>query len=201
MPATLEAREASRVLDLLMPLVYFYNADDLPLPSVEFIEGPAMPEPYRSLLVHSRDMTPTLAAAFACTLELRVLEHVRSGNSYSRRIVLLASGRTVLFGAIKIYLDRFPPAARDLILADTMPFGAILQASGIVHSSSPIAFFEIEADTSIAGALGLTAPRPLFGRRNVLSNARAEPLAQVFEVLAPHDPAWKLDSSGDSARG
>lgn len=144
-----------------------------------------MPAPYRDLLVHTSDMTPTLAAANGCPIELRVLEHFKTGSAYSRQIVLLAHGRRVLFGAIKIYLDRFPPAARSLILADRTPFGTVLQTSGIVHSSSPLAFFRIEPDAVISGALGLEGTRELYGRRNVLRDSQGQPLAQVFEVLAP----------------
>lgn len=135
-----------------------------------------------------RDMTPTLAAAFGCTIELQVRKHDLREPAYSRQIVLLAGGDRVLFGAIKIYLDRFPAEARRLILAGGLPFGSVLQECGIVHSSSPIAFFRIESDSLINEALGLAGTRELYGRRNVLRDADAHPLAQVFEVLAPHTP-------------
>ena len=48
------------VLPWAYPLDEFYAQAGLPLPAIEQIGGEDMPEPYRSLLVHQRDMTPTL---------------------------------------------------------------------------------------------------------------------------------------------
>lgn len=173
-------------VNLLYPLDEFYDRAGLPLPAIVRVDGHAVPAPYHELLVHMRDMTPTLAAAFGCTLELEVMDREISGNAYTRQIVLKARGDRVLFGAIRIYLERFPDQAREMILAGVTPFGSVLQQSRILHSSSPIAFFRIEPDAVINAALGLSAPGELYGRRNVLRNEDGLPLAQVFEVLAPH---------------
>ena len=42
------------------PLSDFYARAKLPLPRIEVIPGDEVPEPYKSLLVHENDMTPTL---------------------------------------------------------------------------------------------------------------------------------------------
>lgn len=172
-------------MNLLYPLDEFHDRAGLPLPLIAELEGRLVPAPFHDLLVHRRDMTPTLAAACGCEIELHVLAHAMAESTYSREIVLFAAGRPVLFGAIKIYLDRFSTHARDLILADAMPFGTVLQSSGIAHSSRPIAFFRVTPDAVISGALGAAGAGELYGRRNVLLNAEGQPLAQVFEVLAP----------------
>lgn len=175
-------------MNLLYPLDEFYGRAGLPLPLIAEVEGRLVPAPFRDLLVHHRDMTPTLAAACRCEMVLRVMEHSLAQSAYARQIVLLAAGKPVLFGAIKIYLDRFAASARDLILADAMPFGTVLQTSRVVHASRPIAFFRVTPDTLIAGALETSGEPELYGRRNVLLNADGQPLAQVFEVLAPAGP-------------
>ena len=49
---------------LLYPLNEFYEQAELPLPPAIRVEGRDVPEPYKSLLVHERDMTPTIADAY-----------------------------------------------------------------------------------------------------------------------------------------
>jgi chorismate-pyruvate lyase len=163
----------------------FYEQGRLPPPAITQVDEAEIPDCFRRLLVHSCDMTPTLADSNQCRIELRVLQFWHRADSYSRKIVLTARDKPVLFGAIKVYLDRFPAEARSLVLGNAIPFGTILQTCGIVHSSSPLAFFRINADPEINRALDLTGAPVLYGRRNISSDATGQVLAQVFEVLAP----------------
>src|ERR1700691_5473113 len=112
---------------LFYPLNEFYEEAGLALPPVIRVEGSDVPEPYKSLLVHERDMTPTLASAYGRNIQLRILRKRRRHDVFSREIVLEpeGDGRKVLFGAIKIYLEHFAPAARQLILECKQPFGTI----------------------------------------------------------------------------
>src|SRR6202158_6472457 len=93
-------------LNLLYPLNEFYDQLGVPLPSAVRVEDRDMPEPYKSLLVHKRDMTPTLAEFYQSGIQLRVLRHTLRHDVFSREIILLLEGdqRPVVFGAIKIYL-------------------------------------------------------------------------------------------------
>lgn len=174
-------------LNLFYPLNEFYEAAGIPLPAVVRVEDSFVPEPYRSLLVHQRDMTPTIAAAYRRSVQLRVLKHTLRDNVFSRQIVLILAGdeKPVVFGAIKIYLQRFPPEARRLVEAMKQPLGTILQTQGIAHASRPEAYIQVTADAVIEAALRLTGRHRLFGRRNVLWSAAQEPLAQVVEILPP----------------
>jgi chorismate-pyruvate lyase len=181
-------------LDLLYPLNQFYELSGLPLPSVTRVEGLDVPEPYRTLLVHQRDMTPTLAEAYGRDIQLRVIRKDLSDRVYARQIVLetAGNGKAVLFGAIKIYLHRFPPAARRLVLAGKQPLGGILQSEGVAHTSRPEAYIRVEADAVIEKALALPKPlaKPpiLYGRRNALWDSSQQALAQVVEILPPSGP-------------
>jgi chorismate-pyruvate lyase len=174
-------------LDLLYPLNEFYEQAGLALPSATRINGRDMPEPYRRLLVHDRDMTPTLEAAYDRKMTLRVLKYALDREVFSRQIILVPEGSDspVVFGAIKIFLDEFPTAARDLVLERRLPLGTILESQAMKHFSRPDAFFEVEADSSMCRALGITAPARLYGRRNVLGNSTGRKLAQVLEILPP----------------
>jgi chorismate-pyruvate lyase len=177
-------------LDLLYPLTEFYEEAGLALPSATRINAREMPEPYRHLLVHDRDMTPTLEAAYDRKMTLRVLKYALDHEVFSRQILLIPEGAEspAVFGAIKIYLDEFPAAARDLVLERKLPLGTILESQAIKHFSKPDAFFEVDADASICHALGITGPVRLYGRRNVLGNSTGRKLAQVLEILPPATP-------------
>jgi hypothetical protein len=174
-------------LNLFYPLNEFYDQAGLPLPVVVRVAASDVPEPYKGLLVHSLDMTPTLASAYPCGIQLRVLKHALRDDVFSRQIVLVTGSgeKPILFGAIKIYLERFPDEARRLVLEMKQPLGAILHNQGIVHASRPEAFIQVTADATINSALGLTGSHLLYGRRNALWNASQKPLAQVVEILPP----------------
>ncbi len=179
--------DTSTALDLLYPLNEFYGEAGLTLPAAARINGREMPEPYRGLLVHDRDMTPTLEGAYAQKMNLRVLKYALDDEIFSRQIVLIPEGGgvPVVFGAIKIYLDQFPTAARDLVLERRLPLGTILETQGIRHFSRPDAFFEVEADPTINEALEIEGAGKLYGRRNILGNGTGRKLAQVLEILPP----------------
>jgi chorismate-pyruvate lyase len=183
MPETIEQVQ----LHLLYPLNEFYESAGIALPQATRINGREMPEPYRSLLFHDRDMTPTLEAAYHRKMNLRVLHYALREEVFSRQIVLIPenSDAPVVFGAIKIYLEEFSDEARALVLERKLPLGTILETQGIKHYSSPDAFFEITPDATILDALKIASAPVLYGRRNVLGNAAGRKLAQVLEILPP----------------
>src|SRR5579863_2810276 len=154
--------------NLIYPLNEFYEQLGLPQPMAVRLEGTEVPEPYRSLLVHNRDMTPTLEEAHQMRLRLRVLEYMVAGNLMSRQVVLVPEGGTppVAFGAIRIYVQHFHGEARRLVLERKQPLGTILRTQGIVHSSRPGAYLRITPDTLIHNALALRKTGELYGRRN-----------------------------------
>jgi chorismate-pyruvate lyase len=181
------AMEPVKVLPLAFPLDDFYARAGLRLPVIETIEPVAIPEPYRSLLVHHNDMTPTLSAYYARIIHLRVLSRQQRDEFYFREVVLLADGREdpVEFGAIRINLGRFAPKTRRHILDERVPLGDLLRMHSVPHSSQPKAFFRLEADALMADALRLAQPEVLYGRRNTLLDAAHRPVAEVVEILPP----------------
>jgi chorismate-pyruvate lyase len=172
---------------LLSPLHEFYEGAGLPLPVVSLIDGGQMPQPYRRLLVHERDMTPTLEAAYGQTIHLKVLQHALHDGVFSRQVLLvLEDGVTpVEFGGIKIYLDPLPPEAKRLVLERRTPLGSILRTQRIAHHSRPAAYLQMTADAVISEAFELKRPCVLYGRCNVLSDLSQRPLARVVEILPP----------------
>jgi chorismate-pyruvate lyase len=174
-------------LTLLYPLDEFYAAAGLPAPGVAELSGDAVPEPYHSLLVHQRDMTPTLEAHYGDRIHLRLIERRERPEALLRQVVLAldADERPVEYGAIAIHLGPFPAEARELVLGCRCPLGTILARHAIPHVSRPRAYFRVTADARIAAALQVEPGVSLYGRRNVLSTPEGAVLADVVEVLPP----------------
>jgi len=174
--------------DLFFPLDEFYSADHRPLPHIEAIDGERMPEPYKQLLVHKGDMTPTLERFHSGRISLQLFDK-RLGDDgwFSRRVALVMddTGKRVEFGAIRINLNLFSEEAKQHILDGKRPLGTILNEDGIAHSSRPVAFLRVMSDDLINETLGLTKPHTLYGRRNVLYSGAGERLAEVVEILPP----------------
>src|SRR5690349_6982979 len=139
-PEPAEAADAlSEALGWLMPFHFFYEKDGLPLPDFRFLRGDEVPYPYRSLLVHTNDMTPTLAAFHHSRLYLEVHEH-ESSEAFVMRLVTLhaaASDAPVEYGAIAIQLGGLPPELSAEVAAGRKPLGALLGEFGIEHRGEP----------------------------------------------------------------
>lgn len=176
---------SARQLDLLMPLAYFYGRLEMDLPPVQFMEGTAMPEPQRHLLVHSSDMTPRLRGHYQSEPVLTVVSAERTDDYVIREVLLSCDGKPVEYGAIGIHLEGFPPHVKTMIREGTAPLGAILESEGLPHTSAPTGYFGLEADDHMARLLGTARGQPLFGRCNVLSHADGTSFADIVEVLPP----------------
>jgi chorismate-pyruvate lyase len=172
---------------LAYPLDEFYARSGLRLPPLDQIDGEAMPEPCKSLLVHERDMTSTLESFHKTGVHLRLVSREQRGEEYFREVVLALDGteQPVEFGAINIHLGRFDEKARREILREQFPLGHILKDFAIDYVSRPSAFLRIASDKTINGLLGLSGVHLLYGRRNTLLNPAGDPLAEIVEILPP----------------
>ena len=177
-------------LPIAYPLDDFYAQQNLALPRIEAIDGKDVPEPYRSLLVHAHDMTPTLEKFHGAEVHLTVMRRQQRGDFYFREVVLTLDGtnRPVEFGAIKMNLTLFSPAARKLILEEREPLGHILRDCAVAHASRPKAYLRVESDEFINRALQITGRHTLYGRRNTHFDTHERALAEIVEILPP-EPA------------
>ena len=179
--------------NLLDPLDQFYLASGVPVPEAKKTEGEDIPEPYRSLLVHQDDMTPTLEAAYRQRIHLRLVNQKVEGDVMLRQVVLVLDSdeRPVAFGATRIQLRHLLPQARQLVLEGRLPLGRVLQDFFIQHSSQPVAYFAVITDALIGEALEAPSLGRLYGRRNKLLMPSGEVLAEVVEILPPSDRIQK----------
>lgn len=175
----------SSELLLAHPLDEFYAGEGHALPPLTQVEGEAVPEPYRTLLVHQNDMTPTLESFYGSTVHLDVLGRRKKDDAYFREVILRldTNNAPIEFGAIKINLDLFAPAAREQILHERLPLGRILHEYKIPHTSRPRAYLRLASDRLINKVLELSGAQVLYGRRNTLYDPHQRPLAEIVEIL------------------
>ncbi|OUW18902.1 MAG: hypothetical protein CBD18_01870 [Opitutales bacterium TMED158] len=150
-----------------------------------WIDGPAMPLPYRDLLVHDRDMTSTLANFHGSELGLKVLNVHRQSGEYAREVILFAktTGRAVEYGAIDMHFEHFRPDERDAILEGSEPLGSILNRMEHPYRSAPRGFFSIAAPEVCQEQFGCAEGAELFGRYNQLFSSKDKVLASIIEIL------------------
>lgn len=172
--------------DITFPLDEFYRLARRPLPPIRLINGPDVPPPYQSLLVHERDMTSTLGQFHGDEIELKVLSLQNGDGAYYREVLLMAKRdqRPVEYGAIRICLEHFSAPARDAIVSASAPLGQLLHDHRIDYLSRPSGFLAIECDDYIGGLFGCTNRPVLYGRRNTLYDANSQlHLAEIVEIL------------------
>lgn len=186
-PVPAPANAGTTPSGLLYPLDEFYRRAGLVVPAAILVDGKDVPEPYRTLLVHDRDMTPTLETFHGDRIHLRTIGRRLDGDALSRLVVLTTNQalKPVEFGAIVIHLEQFPAAAREVLLGCRVPLGTVLAEFDIEHYSRPSAFLRVNADPLINGSLNTTGEEYRYGRRNVLRKPSGEALADVIEILPP----------------
>ena len=168
----------------LHPLDVAYTRAGLEPPTATPIAPDAIPQPYRSLLVHQRDMTLTLEAHFGGRVALRPLTTFTIGPWYYRRVLLAQeySGRPVEMGAIRIRLAALPRKVQAEIRRNRIPLGRILRDGGVDFTSMPREFFAVAPNAEMMGVFWMREPRTLYGRRTeVLLDGKA--IGDIVEVL------------------
>jgi chorismate-pyruvate lyase len=177
--------------DLLYPLTLFCENGGHSLPSCEVIDGAAMPEPYRGLLVHHGDMTSRLETFFGGEIEIEVLQREHTPEAYRREVVLriAATQLPVEYGAIEIDLGAFDEKLRRLILDQHQPLGGLLNRFGIEYRSEPKNFIKLGADVVMQQVFSMPEAHEFYGRCNVLLGESGRTLARIVEVLRPAESA------------
>lgn len=184
-PAGSEALPISLTLDELYDL--FPNGADRPKPRP--LEGAAMPQPYRRLLVHDHHMTVTVEQFYGDAVDVKVLDRRRVGDVYARKILLTLKGtaKVVQFGIVSINLTMLTPKVADEIVSETTPLGRVLIQNNVLRTVRPVSFFSADPCPTMCGWFGLERPETVYGRLGVIYTDH-EPAIRVAEILSPiHD--------------
>lgn len=166
------------------PLDVVYAQAGIEAPETRAVAPSRIPLPYRSLLVHERDMTLTLESHFGGRVALRALSTFRKGQSFYRRVLLVQeySARPVEMGAIRIDLMAFKPRIRAEILRNRVPLGRLLRDGGVDYRSLPTEFLAVTPNSEMMGVFWMREPRTLYGRHTEMS-VDGRKVGDIVEIL------------------
>lgn len=150
----------------------------------DVIPADAVPEPYRSLLVHEHHMTVTVETHHGSLVDVKVLDKKRTGDSYARKILLAkqSDGRIVMFGLVRIWLNYCSPEVRAAILAEDTPIGRILIEHNVLRRIEPTEFFRVLPGPEMVEWFGSTASA--YGRLAII-HCDDKPAVELLEIVAP----------------
>ena len=156
--------------------------------------GPeALPEPALTLLAHQHHMTVTLEAHHRERVALVALASKREGELYCRKLLLKGerSGKTVLFGIVRIHLDLLTPRVRELILEEKTPLGRLLIEQGVMRRVERTALLSHPIRPVDRERFGLGPEYPdgtrMYGRLALL-HCDGMPAIELLEVVRPVPP-------------
>ena len=148
--------------------------------------GSEMPEPYRSLLVHTQHMTVTVEGYYGQAVDVRIIESQRSGSEYARKILLALhdTGEVVQLGIVQIDLDMLSDRVRREIVEEKTPLGRVLIQNGVMRHIQPAGYFRVEPSAGLCEQFELREPKTTYGRLGVIYTD-GKPAIEVLEILAP----------------
>jgi chorismate-pyruvate lyase len=169
---------------ILYPLNIVYAQAGIVPPVARRIAPEDIPLPYRSLLVHERDMTYTLEQHFGGRIVLRALSTFTKGRWFFRRVLLVLeySGRPVEMGAIRIDLQAFPARIRAGILRGQVPLGRLLRDGRVGYRSRPRVFLALTPSAEMMGVFWMREPKTLYGRQTEMT-LDGRKIGDIVEVL------------------
>ena len=172
---------------MLWPLNLLCTTGGRALPSITPLSANQIPQPYRELLAHENDMTPTLEAFHGERIHLECLHVIADEGEVTREVILRLDGsdKPVEYGASRIFLDQLNADARDLVAEGTLPIGTILSLCSCPHSARPGGFFRAAPVPSFDKAFGVACEVSLYGRRNTLVAPDGNPITEVCEIMPP----------------
>lgn len=172
---------------LLWPLNLFCAHYDREVPEITPLFEQYLPEPYRLLLVHQRNMTPTLEEYHGGTIYIERINVFSDEEETTREVVLRrdSDAKPLEYGVSRTFRSRLPPEALFLLDDGRLPLGTILRVCDCEHTVQPSGFFKIRPTPFFADVFEVDDAAYLYGRRNMLVGLDGRPIAEVCEILPP----------------
>lgn len=173
----------SEVLDSLTKLFY----PSLPeLGEFQPISADDLRDEYHSLLAHHDHMTVTVEAWHNSLVDVRVLEEVRQGNDYARKILLTLQrdDKAVQFGLMKINLAGLPEIVRMEIESQALPLGRIMIRHHLMREVELCQLWRVTPGPELRLHLPIEAEEYVYGRTaRILVEGR--PVVELLEIVQP----------------
>ncbi len=172
---------------LLWPLNLFCARYDRDVPEITPLFKQHMPQPYRDLLVHERNMTPTLEGYHGGSIYIQPINVIANDKETTREVILRrdTDDKPLEYGASRIFRHQLSYEALFLVDDGRLPLGTILRVCDCEHTVHPSGFFKIQSTPFFTEAFGAGDEPYFYGRRNTLVALDGHAIAEVCEVLPP----------------
>ena len=179
-PAALTV-DPAKVIRLMLA---FFGDSEVPL--ARSVAAAAVPEPYRSLLVHNGHMTEALERHHGGAPSVRPYRIRREGDIYGRRIDLHVPGceGPVMTGIMIFNLALVGATVREEIVRAESPLGEILIHHRILRRVAPDALLEFDPRDALVARFGRAGSKPAYGRLATIDCDR-RPAVDLLEIVRP----------------
>ena len=177
-------------------LVGLFYRDIAELGAFEEVLAEAVPEPYRALLAHHEHMTVAVERHHGCPVNVAVLAAQRTGDYYSRKIVLHrhSDRQPVLFGIPRLNLRLVDDNVRREILSENKPLGRVLIDHNVLREVQLASLYRVVPGPGLHQlfSLGDTLaangqPLATYGRTAFIY-CDGFPAVELLEIVSP-EPA------------
>lgn len=177
---------ASQSLPELDELVALFYDEAAELGQFERVSALVVPEPFRQLLAHNAHMTVTVEDFHGCKVDVRVLKMHKTGDHYSRKILLTrqTDGAVVMFGVPRLRLSLLREDVRREIESERTPLGRVLIEHNVLREVQLVALWKIATGRDLAALLGIEPGSLIYGR-TALIYCDGEPAVELLEIVAP----------------
>jgi chorismate-pyruvate lyase len=170
-------------LDHLASLFYSGTAE---LGSFVEVLAESMPSPYRQLLAHHEHMTVAVERHHHSPVDVEVLDTLRDGDFYSRKIVLhlQSSRKTVLYGVPRINLRLMGEDVKREILGEQIPLGRVLIDHNVMREVQLASLYRVMPGPELCRLFGLEQPQVTYGRTAFIY-CDGYPAIELLEIVSP----------------
>jgi chorismate-pyruvate lyase len=156
------------------------------LGTFEEVLAETVPQPYRRLLAHHEHMTVAVEQYHGCKVDVEVLASQRSGDYYSRKIVLhrQLDRRVVLFGIPRINLRLVDEDVRQEILSQRTPLGRVLIEHNVLREVQLASLYRVMPGSDLIRLMALDSAGTTYGRTAFIY-CDGYPAVELLEIVAP----------------
>jgi hypothetical protein len=153
---------------------------------MERVPFSGVPEPYKTLLVHSDHMTAMMERFHGSPVDVRVLDRNLHGMAYSRKTLLVRrdSGKVVQFAFAQLDLSILSAAVRQAILNEQEPLGRVFTHHKLRCQIDVEAIIKVTLGRDLSKLFLRPVNELTYGRiAHILCNGKSG--CDVIEIAAP----------------
>jgi chorismate-pyruvate lyase len=171
--------------ELLALVDLFYPAPD-ELGTFDEVSSADMPAEFKRLLAHDQHMTVTVEHFHRTPANVKVLEARRTGQYYSRRILLTRQSdeRVVQFGIVRLDFEQLSPEVQRRIESRSTPLGRILIEHNVLREIELVALWRVNPGPDLCQLFGLAEPEITYGRTAII-HCNGSPAVELLEIVTP----------------